>query len=292
MKKVGFGYIVVTVVATKQLGDKNMETIVQIMKKYDFSEMETLVYTTLLEKGVMTGYEVSKQSGVARSKVYNVLEKLIKKNLVVVNKSEPKLYNAISSEEFLDQLEKNVKQDLTILENQLGNIKVQEEEELLWKLENYENVLGKTEHLIKNAKESLLIQIWEDDLSEHLIKVLQKAEQKLERFVLILFSNEHHYDIPLKKYYIHGFEEAKMKDFGSRWVNVVADENEVVFGTLDKDNQVIDVTWTQNKAMVSLSKEYIKHDAYTLKIIQENPEVLRNQYGKEYEEIRLIYRED
>ena len=45
-----------------------METIIQIMKKYDFSEMETRVYTTLLEKGNLTGYEVSKISGVPRSK--------------------------------------------------------------------------------------------------------------------------------------------------------------------------------------------------------------------------------
>lgn len=52
-----------------------METIIQIMKKYDFSEMETRVYTTLLEKGNLTGYEVSKISGVPRSKVYNILEK-------------------------------------------------------------------------------------------------------------------------------------------------------------------------------------------------------------------------
>ena len=41
--------------------------------------METRVYTTLLEKGNLTGYEVSKISGVPRSKVYNILEKLLKK---------------------------------------------------------------------------------------------------------------------------------------------------------------------------------------------------------------------
>lgn len=269
-----------------------METIVQIMKKYDFSEMETLVYTTLLEKGVMTGYEVSKQSGVARSKVYNVLEKLIKKNLVVVNKSEPKLYYAVSSDEFLSRLEKNVKQDLTVLENQLGKIKIQEEEDLLWKLETYENVLEKAEHLIKNANKSLLIQIWEEELSPSLIKQLQEIEQKLTHFVLILFSNNHHYDLPLRNYYIHGFEEEKLNDFGSRWLNVVADEKEVVFGTLDDNKQTVDVTWTQNKAMVSLSKEYVKHDAYTLKIIEENPETLKKQYGEEFEKIRLIYGED
>lgn len=56
-----------------------METIIQIMKKYHFSEMETLVYTTLLEQDKLTGYEISKKSGVPRSKVYNILEKLLKK---------------------------------------------------------------------------------------------------------------------------------------------------------------------------------------------------------------------
>ncbi|MGC3622901.1 TrmB family transcriptional regulator, partial [Enterococcus faecalis] len=35
-----------------------METMIQIMKKYDFSELETRVYTTQLEKGNLTGYEV------------------------------------------------------------------------------------------------------------------------------------------------------------------------------------------------------------------------------------------
>ncbi len=269
-----------------------METIIQIMKKYDFSEMETLVYTTLLEKGVMTGYEVSKQSGVARSKVYNVLEKLIKKNLVAVNKSEPKLYNAISSEEFLGRLENDVKKDLTILEGQLGKIKEQEEEELLWKLENYESVSNKVEHLVMHAKTSLLIQIWEDDLTPSLLKKLQNAEEKVKNFVLILFSNKHNYDIPIKNFYIHGFEEMKLEDFGARWINIVSDEKEVVFGTIENDNNGVDVTWTYNKAMVNLSKEYVKHDAYTLKIIKENPEELKKKYGNEFEKIRLIYRED
>ena len=292
MKKYEFKFIVVTVVATNKTRVRKMETIIQIMKKYDFSEMETLVYTTLLEKGVMTGYEVSKQSGVARSKVYNVLEKLIKKNLVVVNKSEPNLYYAISSEEFLERLEKNVNHDLEVLENRLGNIKAKEEEELLWKLDDFNSALDKASHLITHAKDTLLIQIWEEELSVKMIEMLQEAERRVPRFVLILFSNEHRYDIPLKKYYIHGFEEEKLKDFGSQWINIVADDKEVVFGTLDRSTQEIDVTWTKNKAMVNLAKEYIKHDAYTLKIIQENSEVLKEQYGQEFEKIRVIYQED
>lgn len=266
-----------------------MEQVIQIMNKYGFSEMETKVYTTLLEKGTLTGYEVSKQSGVARSKVYNILEKLVQKNLIVINKSEPKLYHAISSNEFLARLEKNVQEDLAFLTSNLGLIKEEAEEEMLWKLDNYQHMTEKASYVIKKAQHSLLIQLWQEDLNEEFIALLQAAEKRLEQFVVILFSKKHDYQLPLEKYYIHGFESEKLADFGSRWINIVADETEVVFGTIDENNRQVDITWTKNNAMVSLAKEYIKHDAYTLKIIREMPECLEERYGKEFKNIRLIY---
>ena len=85
-----------------------METIIQIMKNMIFQRWKQECIPTLLEKGNLTGYEVSKISGVPRSKVYNIW-KTIKKNLIVVNKSEPKLYHAISANEFLEKLEKVLK---------------------------------------------------------------------------------------------------------------------------------------------------------------------------------------
>ncbi|NYA65375.1 helix-turn-helix domain-containing protein, partial [Lactobacillus salivarius] len=56
-----------------------MLDISTIMRKYGFNESEIKVYLTLINHEQMTGYEVSKLSGVARSKVYNVLENLIQK---------------------------------------------------------------------------------------------------------------------------------------------------------------------------------------------------------------------
>lgn len=266
-----------------------MESIYQVMKKYDFSEMETKVYMALLEKGNLTGYEISKQSGVPRSKVYNVLEKLLKKNLIVVNKSEPKLYHAISSNEFLEKLEKDVKQDLSFLNKKLGMIKEKEEEEVLWKMDQVNSVLNKAEHLINVASDSLLVQIWHENLTEGLLVALQNAEKRVKKFVLILFSSKHDYQLPFERFYIHGFESQKMDDFGFKWINVVVDEKEVIYGTLDEEQLSADVVWTKNHAMVNLAKEYVKHDAYTLKIIKESPDELRPKYGDNFEKIREIY---
>ena len=59
-----------------------MENIINLMKKYNFTEYETKVYITLLEIGKSTGYEISKRSTVPRSKVYITLETLLKKGLI------------------------------------------------------------------------------------------------------------------------------------------------------------------------------------------------------------------
>lgn len=127
------------------------------MKKYDFLEMEIRVYIILLEKGNFIGYEVSKILGVLCLKVYNILEKLLKKNLIVVNKLEFKFYYVILVNEFLEKLEKSVKNDFFFFIKNLGMIKEKDEEDMLWKVDGIEYVLDKVEYLVKNVKESLFI---------------------------------------------------------------------------------------------------------------------------------------
>ena len=79
-------------------------------------------------------------------------------------------------------------------------------------------------------------------------------------------------------------KQNKLADFGARWINIVADEQEVVFGTINEELQSTDVTWTKNHAMVNLAKEYVKHDAYTLKVIAESSEELKAKYGEDFGE--------
>lgn len=260
--------------------------LVQKMKQFGFTESETNIYLSLVENGSMTGYEVSKKSGVPRSKVYNSLEVLVKKGVVLVNKSEPKLYSALSPEEFVSMLKHSTLSDIQYLDHYLSDIKEKEADTLLWQLEHKEAVMLKMLYMIEHTKESLYIQIWEDSLTPSIIEALKKAEERLKTFVCILFSNNGHYTLPFKRFYPHGFENDKIKDMGGRWINLVCDDHIVLFGTLD---DTCDVIWSHNVAMRLLAKEYIKHDAYTLKIIQEHGAELSVNYGADFEGIRKIY---
>ena len=40
-------------------------------------------------------------------------------------------------------------------------------------------------------------------------------------------------------------KQTNLADFGARWINIVADEQEVVFGTINEELQSTDVTWTK-----------------------------------------------
>ena len=101
-----------------------------------------------------------------------------------------------------------------------------------------------------------------------------------------MFSPSGHYTLPFKRFYPHGFETDKLEDMGWRWVNLICDDDIVLFGTLD---DTCDVIWSHNKAMRLLAKEYVKHDAYTLKIIQEHGQELARAYGNDFEGIRKIF---
>ena len=49
------------------------------LREFGFTESEAKVYVALLEGGAVSGYEASKLSGVARSKIYTILEALIQR---------------------------------------------------------------------------------------------------------------------------------------------------------------------------------------------------------------------
>ncbi|EHI69349.1 TrmB family transcriptional regulator [Streptococcus ictaluri] len=260
--------------------------LVKKMKQFGYTESETNIYLSLVENGSMTGYEVSKKSGVPRSKVYNNLENLVKKGVVLVNKSEPKMYSALSPEEFVSMLKQMTLSDINYLDDHLSNVKEKEADALLWQMENKEAVQLKMLYMIEHAKESLYIQIWDDSLTPAIVDALTAAEARLETFVCILFSESGHYALPFKRFYPHGFEMDKIKDMGGHWVNVICDDAIVLFGTLDTR---CDVIWSKNVAMRQIAKEYVKHDAYTLKIIQEHGDILSQDYGKDFEGIRHIF---
>lgn len=266
-----------------------MEKLITIMKTYNFTEYETKAYVTLLKLGKVTGYELSKQSSIPRSKIYNVLETLYKKGLVQKNMGEQIYYIATPVEEFIKLLSQKTSSDITLIESLLTTHEksTYDYSEIL-NIDGYENVIFKAKQIVKSAKNELLIQIWKEDLDQEFIELLKEAEGRIKHFILILFSSSGDYKMPFERYYPHYFEDKKLEEMKSRWMNISVNSNTMLMGTIYNYSVASAIT-TQYVPMVFLSKEYILHDAYTSNIIKNLDNATKERFGVHLEKIRNIF---
>ena len=265
-----------------------IELVISLLKTLNYTESEARTYIALLKHGSSSGYEISKKSEVPRSKIYNILESLITKGAVVCSKyTNPALYHAVPIEEVVKNIKREVNRTLDEVETELCSFKKRLDLGYIWNIREYENVFDKCRNLLQQTKEELCLQIWKEDFDEIAGNLIQ-LEQKGIRMLVVLYSLDHNYDIPLKHYYKHGFEEEKIKDFGGRWITLVSDSREVVFGQIQNKKNA-EVVWTESAPLVFMAKEYVKHDAYFYRALNVSRPTMESVFGDDLVKIRDIF---
>ena len=84
--------------------------IVQAIESLGLSAYEAKAYFALLSESPLTGYKLSKVSGVPRSRIYETIEKLTAKGLVLTQEGDTTLLIPVSLESFLEKKEKESKE--------------------------------------------------------------------------------------------------------------------------------------------------------------------------------------
>lgn len=263
--------------------------LINDLRKMNFTESEAKVYTTLLRYGSSTGYEISKYSGVARSKIYNHIENLLARGVLEAsNDGKTSYYKAISPEELVQLTRKSVNDTLKSFEYLASNIPSQDQEEAIWQVQDYDRMILKLVDIIESAQESIHIQIWKEDLAPELIAALNRKTQELEKSLVILYDRDQDYDCQLEKFYPHGFEMERLEDMSHRWVTLVADGDNFLYAGILFNNEVAGI-YTRSKILGFFAREYVQHDAYCLKLIDKFRPQLVEEYGPTMDGIRDIY---
>lgn len=259
-----------------------------ILRQFGFTESEMKVYLALLQNGHCTGYEVSKHSGVARSKVYGVLDSLHRKGAVekALNSDKNNLYKAVQAKKMRKILSKKMQLSLDEFERQTEQYETPKDYQQMWVIQDYSATMAEALEIIENAREELLIQIWCPELQGDIEKALLGKEKEGVDVLTILYDMEQRYHTSLINVYQHGFEREKISDNGASWFTIVADRKAMLHTSLINEKNVQGV-YTQNKSMVYFAREYVLHDAYCLKLLNEvkmlNPDF-------DVKEIRHVFR--
>ncbi len=245
-----------------------LEDIANRMKKLGFTTYEAKAYVSLLQNNPVTRYELSKNSGVPRSAIYDVIRKLEMTGAVNGLYTEPEKYMPLPPVQLFDLLERQFHEKVEEAKQALKHFETDIEPGHLWNIVGYKNMLHKAREMIGKAKKSIYLSIWRREF--HLLQEdLLKARD--ERGIEIIAFSFTPLDISDEKIYTYDIAEKKLAKIWDHKIILVADQNELLMG--EADNRFPKKTaWTRNTAIVDIATNHLILDI-TLFGIRKNIDV-------------------
>ncbi|MGE5629341.1 MAG: TrmB family transcriptional regulator [Solirubrobacterales bacterium] len=230
-----------------------MEEILSELQKIGFTSYEAKIYTALLKHNPATGYEISRISSVPQAKVYENILRLVNQGVVLSIGNDPVKYVPIPPEELLQKV--NIEFDNTInkLKKSLPSVKIEENANYAWNIKGYYFTMEKAARMIKNAKKSIIISIWDEDAMYIYNEFIDASARGVKLNVLIHGNNKIQ---GIQNIYYYGADKDIEQMLGSRLITLVIDEKEALTGQISEESGVS--IYTINPAIVHVCKEYIK----------------------------------
>ena len=252
------------------------EFLSKLRRYFDLNLYEVKIWTSLLSRGVSTAGELSDIANVPRSRSYDVLESLEKKGFVVMKLGKPIKYIAVSPEEVLERVKKNVKQeadtqvrklddlkDSDVLE-ELNNLHTQgvelvEPSDLSGSLKGRHNLYNHLELTIKNAEDTVTISTTAQGLLRKvegfkpLFETLKKRNVDIRIAAPITDENKHVVEE------LEGLAEVRDAHVKARFT--IVDGEEIIFMVMDDQeiHPTYDVgIWINTPFFASALEEYFE----------------------------------
>ena len=229
------------------------DTVTQRLKDLGFTIYEAKAYVSLLEHYPVTRYELSRNSGVPRSAIYNVIHRLEELGAVAAQSSEPEKYIPLPPDKLFEMLSRQFDHRLQAAKKYLKDFEIQIVPDQLWNIVGYENMILKAKELIQNAKKAIYISIWHREFIL-LQKDLQKAHKRGVQIYIYSFTDLP--ETPGANIFGYGLLEKELEKIWAHKIILIIDKNEVLMGEAD-NLQKKKTVWTTNRALIDIALNHI-----------------------------------
>lgn len=259
----------------------------ELLQQLGFTAYESKAYVALLESQPSGAYDIAKRSGIPTSKVYETINKLLKRKILRFaeeNVADNPSYVALPPESLSEQLNQKVQHQTSELLPLLDALKTSREPDFIWPLADISALQEKAVALVQSAQKTILVSCWHEEL-EWLSQPLEAAEARGIKIALV------HFGKPAQEIgatYHHPVERTLYEEKGGRGFTLVTDGLAVIIGSLN-DDDFFDASWSNNQPFVTVAEDYIKHDVYITKVTRFLDEPLKARFGNEYQSLRNIF---
>jgi sugar-specific transcriptional regulator TrmB len=243
----------------------NLKNILQNFQNINFTQYEAKAYLSLLQHDQVSGYELAKNSGIPASKIYQVLNKLLQREIIVALDTDPVKYAPIPPDQVISKYRNDYLHNIDSLKSGLDEIYNQHQhtDNYIWNISGRQAILNRVNEFISAAQNSIHLSVWDEEVTEIRHTLKDAAERDVRLHVV------HYGQIKLGygEEYRHGREHQIRQERGARRIALEVDEQKVILGHFIDDGSS-NAAWTTNKGLVLLAKDYIIHDIYTIRIAE------------------------
>ena len=127
------------------------EELLPALKPFGFTTNEAKAYVSLLYRNPATRYEISGNSGIPRSAIYEILKRLETTGMVSRVDSNPTRYIPLPPDQFYELLESNFGSNLKTLKQSLKSVNSEMEVGDLLNNRGYDNMISRARNMISAA---------------------------------------------------------------------------------------------------------------------------------------------
>lgn len=267
---------------------ENQKILIDEMKHLGFTLYESKVYLTLLKVWPINGYMLSKESGVPRSKIYEVINNLIKKKLIYEKKIEKtSTYLPLEPNEFIKKIRNNftvmidhVEEETTsiYLENSTSN----DSKIILGRDNIFEFII----QMIDKAEFRIDVSLWEEEYNFLSKSILCALDRGISVKGIYFGCNN-----PLIDVITHRRIDTYLKEKEQRYIICIIDNKEAISGIISRGEES-QVTWTNDYGAIDIVQDYIVHDLMINSYSNDLEANKKNIFEEKLDKIRKNYFSD
>lgn len=227
------------------------------LTEFGFSQYEASCYLALLAHHPSNGSQLSRQSGIARSRIYDVLRNLTRKDLAF--EVEPGRYVPLPPEELVKRLRRRFETDLPQLEKELNALAKDFNYEYILTIRGVGAVFRKAAEIIDAAHKELYVRLFPRAgkyLNDHLIDAQNRG---VGIRYIAMGRVAHTFDIQIE----HPSIEKLPRKIGGSSIDIIADKSEALAGVFEKGKEETSpIIWTCNQGFVTANRDSLRHDFY------------------------------
>jgi sugar-specific transcriptional regulator TrmB len=241
------------------MNEDPIDKLVQI----GFSEYEAKAYVALLRESPVTGYQLSKLSGVPRSMIYEVVGKLTARGAAMTLRTGGSTkYAPIPAAEFFDQLHREHEELIDSLKDDLTAFASAPNLDYVWNIEGHENMMAKAMEMIDQAETRVYLAL----LPATFPALQPTLEGAIERGVRVVIYTTGDLDLPGSQVVVAHVAEQTLGQARGLGLILVIDGEEVLVGEWLTATQAR-ASWTSSPLLVFIAEHHLRTDLYLPQIL-------------------------